>query len=190
MIWLFLGCLFETSDPAQFSPEPGAPEVPVAQNEEDPVAPLILPARTPFPARNRVAPSTLVDESGGVILVLEPLGVALEVLSLLPDRGWVKCSGCRSPVEGWVQRESLQADTADLARTEDRVVAWLSAQDSERTEEQSALLAHGVVPHGASWKGPPWYQEGGYSGPTFTLLEQDGEFQVDWTLVVEPTEGR
>ena len=188
MIWLFLGCLFETPDPAQFSPEPGPPEVPVAQEEEEPIAPLVLPA-TPFPARNRVAPSTLVDESGGVTLVLEPLGVALEVLSLLPDRGWVKCIGCRSPVEGWLQREALQADTADLARAEDSLVAWLGAQD-ERTAEQRALLAHGVVPHGDSWKGPPWYREGGYTGPTLTLHEQDGEIVMDWTPVVEPTEGR
>jgi len=146
--------------------------------------PLPLPEATPFEARTRVGTITLVDERGEPVLVLEALGVKVSVQRLLAERAWVKCVGCRAPIDGWIQRSLLLPTTGaapqgDL-RAEDRLLVQV-----EQWSLTTPALDHGLVSAGRGrWKAPPWHGEGGYAGAVASVAAE-GE---GWSLeVAEPT---
>jgi len=75
---------------------------------------LDLPEKPPFSAWTRTAPLSLVDESGAHVTLLSGHGTRVEVTHLLKARALVRCTGCETPAEGWLQREVLRpADLPD-----------------------------------------------------------------------------
>ena len=142
---------------------------------------LPTPATVPFVALTRTSPVTLVDEWGQTLLVLDPIGVEVEVHRLLPDRAWVTCTGCRAPLDGWIQRAALLPVTVspetDGLREQDRMLLWLAM--TELPPAAAALRVHGLESASRKWLGPPWRKEGGYEGPTL-IVRSDGEgFSAD-----------
>lgn len=134
----------------------------------DPAAlrPLTLPDTLPFAARSRISPTTLVDERGQVLLVLEAVGVELEVQQVLGERALVRCTGCRAPVDAWVQRAALFVGTTAAGGPHDDWLAWLNAQGEAPWADPAR---HGFALVGPARVAPPWYAEGGYAGSTLTL---------------------
>jgi len=140
---------------------PGSPSNAIAPG----ASALPLPEVTPFDALTRTLPITLVDKRGAQVLVFDGLGTGVSVTRLLPDRALVTCTGCRAPVEGWLQRSALlptdgvDASTSGLS-DDDAMLLWLIAN---ATPEQSAILSAGLVSAGEGWIAPPWHEEGGYA---------------------------
>jgi len=91
-----------------------------------------LPEKVPFTAWTRTAPLSLVDESGTHVALISGHGTRVEVTHLLKARALVRCTGCETPVEGWLQREVL--------RTEVTVDTAPQAQLSEHMRQQRAAL--------------------------------------------------
>ena len=179
MIWLVLAC----SGGPQGPTDEARPERPPPRTHERLKA-LALPETTPFEARTRTLPLTLVDEHGQPALVIEALGVQVTVERLLADRALATCTGCRGEVTGWFQRQGLivgaTADPAALSR-EEALVAWLDTQPHD-------VLRHGLVPDGTAWRAPPWHAEGGYGGPVATVRSQPGGgFTITVVDPAEPT---
>lgn len=157
-VWmLLLACV---QPPSSTHPDASTP----AENDPRQLAPLVLPAEVPFNAYSRMAPVTLVDERGQVVLVLSAVGVALEVERLLADRALVQCTGCRAPVEAWVQRAALFVGDTPADGPDDAMLAALSRLEDPALLE---IAAHGFVPdpdRPDSRIAPPWWSEGGYAG--------------------------
>lgn len=140
------------------------------------MAALDLPA-PPFNARTRRIPVTLVNERGLPVLVLETLAVRVQVQQVRKDRVLVSCTGCRTPVEGWLQIEAVVPRESALAglpdRYQDRLVAAveLAAHPADGSTPVGALavLDHGLVAAEGGWLAPPWHAEGGYAGPVVAV---------------------
>ncbi|MCK6521722.1 hypothetical protein L6R49_09810 [Myxococcota bacterium] len=167
----------EPSDqrPPEEAPRHGAPAQ--APTDAARLVALSLPEATPFVARTRVAPVTLVDERGGVLLVLDAIGVELTVERLLADRAWVRCTGCRAPIDAWVQRSALYAGGPPGDGPHDPLLAALNNETS-----LPEIARHGLVNVGEAWVAPPWHGEGGYSGAVLRA-ERDG---AGWRLSSPP----
>lgn len=173
---LVAACVETVEDRPQASAPPqGAPAQ--AATDAAKLTALPLPEVTPFTARTRVAPVTLVDEHGGVLLVLDAVGVELTVERLLADRAWVRCTGCRAPIDAWVQRAALYAGGPPGDGPNDPLLAALGAEAA-----LPEIARHGLVNVGQAWIAPPWHGEGGYSGPVMRA-EPDGE---GWRLSLPP----
>lgn len=157
------------------APHPGAPAQ--AATDAAKLTALPLPEVTPFVARTRVAPVTLVDEHGGVLLVLDAIGVELTVERLLADRAWVRCTGCRAPIDAWVQRAALYAGGPAGDGPHDALLAALAAE-----ADLPEIARHGLVNVGQAWLAPPWHGEGGYTGPVLKA-EPEG---AGWRLTLPP----
>lgn len=126
----------------------------------------------PFTARTRLAPTTLVDKHGAPLLVLDAVGVELEVQRVLTDRVWATCSGCRAPVEAWVLRQGVfLGEPAD--GPQDALLAWSASR------ELDPVSRHGFVRDGAVWVAPPWHAEGGYSGATVRVVADGDTFALE-----------
>jgi hypothetical protein len=172
----FAACVERGEDqPKNDAPHPGAPAQ--AATDAAKLTALPLPEVTPFVARTRVAPVTLVDEHGGVLLVLDAIGVELTVERLLADRAWVRCTGCRAPIDAWVQRAALYAGGPPGDGPNDALLAALSAEAS-----LPEIARHGLVNVGQAWIAPPWHGEGGYSGQVLKA-EPEG---AGWRLTLPP----
>jgi len=89
------------------------------------LTPLPLPEELPFTARTRTLPCTIVDRHGAPLEVLTALGVEVEVKRLLSTRALITCSGCREPVDGWVQRQALFVGTVPADGEHDAFLATL-----------------------------------------------------------------
>lgn len=164
---LLLACVEPSSQP----PGDGPPAAP----DQDPrrLEPLALPDTLPFTAWTRTTPITLVDEHGTPLLVLDAIGVEVEVQRLLVDRAWVTCTGCRAEVDAWVQRSALFAGDAAADGPSDPLLAWLSAQGDALT----GLRRHGfTVAEDGAWISPPWHDEGGYGGDTLVIRAEGAGF--------------
>jgi len=131
------------------------------------VRPVPLP-EPPFTARTRLTPITLVDKHGAPLLVLDQVGVEVEVHNLLSDRAWVTCTGCRAPLEAWIQRSGLHSGKAVGDGRQDEFLSWLSNQ-----EDLPEVAMHGFVLSDGVWIAPPWYSEGGYSGEVLRIDKSD-----------------
>ncbi len=177
LILSLLAACVETAGerPQNDVPQAGAPAQ--AATDAAKLTALPLPEITPFVARTRVAPVTLVDEHGGVLLVLDAIGVELTVERLLADRAWVRCTGCRAPIDAWVQRAALYAGGPAGDGPNDALLAALSAEAT-----LPEIARHGLVSAGQAWIAPPWHSEGGYSGPVLKA-EPDG---AGWRLTLPP----
>ena len=174
---LSLAACVETAEerPQDAAPPPGAPAQ--AATDAAKLTALPLPEVTPFVARTRVAPVTLVDEHGGVLLVLDAVGVELTVERLLADRAWVRCTGCRAPIDAWVQRAALYAGGPAGDGPNDALLAALNAEAS-----LPEIARHGLVNVGQAWIAPPWHGEGGYAGPLLKAEPEGG----GWRLTLPP----
>lgn len=169
---------------AERSPADTLPRIRSPGADPAALAALALPDQTPFTARTRISPTSLVDERGQVLLVLEAVGVQLEVQQVLGERARVRCTGCRAPVEGWVQRSALFVGVAPGSGPHDDWLAWLEGQ---APPEWARLSQHGFALEGAARVAPPWYAEGGFTGPTLTLRAQAGQWAGE--LSAEPPGG-
>jgi hypothetical protein len=105
MLWL-LACV-TPYDPPQATTDAGHPQHQAEGPDPNALTPLELPEELPFAARTRTLPCTLVDKHGAPLEVLTAVGVPVEVKRLLATRALVTCTGCSSPIEGWVQRQAL-----------------------------------------------------------------------------------
>lgn len=163
---------------------PGAPPGAGPGTPSNAIAPgataLPLPETAPFDALTRTTPITLVDQRGAQVLVIDGLGTRVSVTRLLSDRALVTCTGCRAPVEGWLQRGALLPAagvdiSAENVTDDDRMLLQLLAAAAP---EQAEALGAGLVPSGDGWIAPPWHGEGGYAGAVVAVTP-DGE---GWTL--------
>jgi hypothetical protein len=114
-------------------------------------------------------PTTLVDKHGAPLLVLEHVGVKVEVSNLLVDRAYVTCTGCRAPLDAWIQREGLHVGTEATSGPHDDLLAFLAAQ-----EGLPDVADKGFLQVGGDWVAPPWYDEGGYEGEVLRVRMRDG----------------
>lgn len=174
MLWTLLACRPEVpapeSDPIQAEMPPGhAPADATADAREMRAFPMPEP---PFTARTRLVPTTLVDKHGSPLLVLDQVGVEVEVHNLLVDRAWVTCTGCRAPLDAWIQRQGLHVGTNVGDGPQDPLLAFVAAQ-----EELPAVSAKGFVEVDGVWTAPPWHDEGGYDGEVLRIASADG-FEV------------
>ena len=129
---------------------------------------LPLP-EAPFTARTRLVPTTLVDKHGAPLLVLEHVGVEVEVSNLLADRAYVTCTGCRAPLDAWIQCQGLHVGTEATGGPHDDLLAFLAAQ-----ENLPEVAGKGFLQVGGDWVAPPWYDEGGYEGEVVRVRMRDG----------------
>ncbi len=158
------------------STAPTANELPSATGPSELPEVLALPDVLPFTARTRASPITLVDQHGAPLLVLEALGVELEVERTLAERAFVRCTGCRAEVEGWVQKRALLPVGGDGATAQDALILAAASQAGTATR-------HGLVEGVAgAWTSPPWHAEGGYDGAVarwadgvWTVVEPEAE---------------
>jgi hypothetical protein len=149
-----------------------------AEPEVKAALPEVALPQPPFTARSRVRPTTLVDKHGTPALVLRAVGVQLEVTQLLPDRALVTCTGCRAPVEAWVQRGALWVQGAEAGEgLDEELLQFLDGQ-----EELPEVARHGFVGEDLRRTAPPWYDEGGYAGPVLVAIRSKG----GWTLELQP----
>ena len=167
MLLALLACT-TSSPPPEAHELPGAPKGPPDLPEV-----LPLPDALPFTARTRSTPATLVDQRGSPLLVLEALGVEVVVERTLADRAYVRCTGCRAELDGWLQKRILLPVDGTAETQQDTLVLGAVAATGEATR-------HGLVEVEGGWASPPWHAEGGYEGTVAQLV--DGA----WT-VTEPT---
>lgn len=143
---------------------------------------LPMPATVPFIARTRGAPATLVDERSQVSMVIEAVGVRLEVKRLLNERAHVRCIGCRSETSGWVQRNVLQSLEYPGNLPNDALAAFLeetSHPNEGEPDPSMKLLNHGVVESiSGQWISPPWHEEPGYTGPILEIYARPSGFSL------------
>jgi len=144
--------------------------------------PLPMPATLPYIVRTRGAPATLVDERSEVSMVLEAVGVRLEVEQLLDHKAYVRCIGCRSETSGWIQRNILQSIDHPGSLPNDALAAFLEQTahpTGEAPAENLLLLDHGVSasPSGR-WVSPPWHEEPGYTGPILEIHARPSGFSL------------
>lgn len=170
MLLALLACT--TSPPPPEAQElPGAPKGPPDMPDV-----LVLPDTLPFTARTRVTPATLVDQHGSPLLVLEALGVEVVVERTLADRAYVRCTGCRAELDGWLQKRILLPVEGDAATDHDRLILGAAVAAAEATR-------HGLVEVEGVWTSPPWHDEGGYDGAVARLVDEA------WTVTApEPVE--
>ncbi len=144
--------------------------------------PLPMPATLPYIVRTRGAPATLVDERSQVSMVIEAVGVRLEVEKLLDQKAHVRCVGCRSETSGWIQRNVLQSTEYPGNLPNDALASFLEQTAHPATGEISEsllLLDHGVVESvSGQWVSPPWHEEPGYTGPILEIHARPSGFSL------------
>ncbi len=155
---LLLACLEAPTPGPPPGPDRGPPEV-----DPDAIPALDLPGDVPFRAWTRAGNVTLVDERGRNVLVLQPVAIAVEVRRLLSDRALLRCTGCRAPVDGWLQRSLLHpGGPSGSDRPEDRLVEAARALPPD----QQRVADHGFTPvEDGVLRAPPWWGEPGFGGP-------------------------
>lgn len=173
MFALLLACAPEplVEDPADASDKPADHVAADQPFDTKALRPVPLP-EAPFTARTRLAPTTLVDKHGTPVLVLDAVGVEVQVARSLTDRVWVTCTGCRAPVEAWVLRQGVFLGDEDRGGPDDALLAWLDGQ------ELPQVAANGFVQADDLWVAPPWHDEGGYAGPVLRLKPAADGFEV------------
>ncbi|MEE2752118.1 MAG: hypothetical protein VX519_11870 [Myxococcota bacterium] len=144
--------------------------------------PLPMPATLPYMVRTRGAPATLVDERSQVSMVMEAVGVRLEVEQLLDQKARVRCVGCRSETSGWIQRNVLQSTEYPGNLPNDALASFLEQTAHPATgdvAESLLLLDHGVVESiPGHWVSPPWHDEPGYTGPILEIHARPSGFSL------------
>ena len=125
MFWL-LACV-TAFDPLEPTTDAGHPQHQADGPDPNALTPLELPDELPFTARTRTLPCTLVDRHGAPLEVLTAVGVPVEVKRLLATRALVVCTGCSSPIEGWVQRQALYVGDGVGDGPHDALLAGLGA---------------------------------------------------------------
>ncbi len=172
-------------------PLPAAP----GQPQDAVLAPVPFPVPVPVEAWTRTAPVTLVNERGEQVKVLKGYHTHLRVQRLLADRVLVTCSGCRSSISGWIQRElvippgykgtdreiqSRQLSLALFAAEARRLVlagvppAGLNELPSD-PDSLITLLDNGFSLDEYRAFSPPWAKEEAYQGSRADLLyDSDG----------------
>ena len=168
------------STPLAEDARPPGHERPEPETRGDELPALQLP-EPPFTARSRIRPVTVVDKHGAPAVVLTAIGVELEVQQLLPDRALVSCTGCRAPVEGWVQRSAIWVPGAEASSHDEELLLHLSEQP-----ELPEVARNGFAGEGLRRTAPPWYEEGGYSGDTLVAVRSKG----GWTLELPQAEDK
>ena len=89
------------AEPEAAEPEVAEPEA--TEPEDEPEAP-VAPAMEPYKGRVITSPSTIVDDFGKPLVVLNKAMVAVEVRAEeSPIRRKVFCADCKPAVEGWIQ---------------------------------------------------------------------------------------
>lgn len=190
---------------ACFPPEGSTPEGPGgasggppgadASLPQDQLEPLPFPEPPPTSAWTRTAPATLVNERGEQVRVLQGHHTRLSVEKLLGDRALVRCTGCRTPVQGWIQRSLLMplgTPGTEAQRVGRRTSLALFAARARASALQDApppglatvphpvetfvaLLDRGFRSEDSRALAPPWGEEPGYEGPRARLVrETDG----------------
>ncbi|MCP4808926.1 MAG: hypothetical protein GY913_00245 [Proteobacteria bacterium] len=177
MFALAIGLLGCAPDPLEEGPADGVvrPEGHVAADEPfdtKGLRPVPLP-EAPVTARTRLSPTTLVDKHGTPTLVLDAVGVEVEVTRALSDRVWITCTGCRTPVEAWLLRQGVWHGTEAGAGPQDGLLAWVSAT------ELPDVARHGFVESAGVWIAPPWHDEGGYAGDVLRIVATDDGFAIE-----------
>lgn len=171
------------------------------------LAPLPFPRSPPTDAWTRTSPATMVNEQGAQVFVIDGHHTRVRVQRLLPERAFVTCTGCRSPVEGWLQRSVLLPEgyegTTDEHGSADLSLALFVAsarriavaggappglpEPPQDVDTFTALLDRGFAMDRTRAWAPPWGLEAGHAASFAQLVRETRGWRfVDLRLVADP----